>query len=135
MQKITLSIKDIYSLDNELKGVRNDTGVILLQGLLQQKLPIVVKYWVSDLSKKLDEIKKGVEEIRLELFHKYGKISEDGKSLKIKDDESKEKLQNEHDELFNQTREIEVYHFKLFEFGSIETSDHYDIFFRLISPE
>lgn len=135
MTKVKLLIKDIYQLDGELKGLTNSqTGEVVMTGLLQQKLPIVPKYWLNDLSKKTTELKVIVDELRNELIKKYGVLNEDVKTFTVPVDKI-ESFQTELAELFNEEKELEVYEFKLSMFESIETTDNYQIFYNLVSPE
>jgi hypothetical protein len=53
MEKITLKLFEFYNLDAELNGAINQqTGAKISSGLLQEKLPLVTKYWLSDLGRK-----------------------------------------------------------------------------------
>ena len=71
MEKITLKLFEFYNLDAELNGLRNqNTGETISSGLLQEKLSLVTKYWLSDLAKKVAAEKAAVEELKNELIKK-----------------------------------------------------------------
>ena len=128
-----LLIKDIYTLDGELKGISDQsTGKVFINGLLQQKLPIVIKYWLTDLSKKTGEVRTTIDGLRNDLIQKYGVSDDDRKTYKIPT-ENMEDFQKEFQLLFSEEKEIDIHNFKLDEFTSMETTDNYEIFYTLLT--
>jgi len=71
MEKISLKILDFYNLDVELNGMpaqsNSQPGVM---GILKEKLPLVTKYWLSDLAKRVSAEKASVEELKNDLIKK-----------------------------------------------------------------
>lgn len=158
MEKITLKLVDFYSLDAELNGVINQqTGEKVSQGLLQEKLSLVTKYWLSDLGKKVAAERAAIEELKNDLIKKHGKedkkgnitipmfideevpADEDSKTEEVK----KKKVVNPEyqafetafRELLDTEKEIEYKGFKLNEFEKVETGENYETFFKLVSVE
>jgi hypothetical protein len=162
MEKITLKLFEFYNLDAELNGAINQqTGAKLSSGLLQEKLSLVTKYWLSDLGKKVAAEKAVIEELKNELIKKYGK--EDGKGgftipmlideldengeviTSINEDGSKvskkvinpdfQAFETSFNELLQTEKDIEYKGFKLNEFEKVETAENYETFFRLVTVE
>lgn len=165
MENISLKLFEFYNLDAELNGVTNQqTGEKVVKGLLQEKLPLVIKYWLSDLGKKVAAEKASVEELKNEMIKKYGKEDENGgvtipMAIDLLDEDGEivyEPAQGDGSELvakkvlnpdfksfneeFNtllQTEKELTYHpFKIEDFTGVETSENIVTFFQLIkSPE
>ncbi len=77
MEKITLKLAEFYQLDAELNGVTNQqTGDKLANGLLNEKVKLTTKYWLTDLSKKVSAEKEAVEKVKNELIQKHGEADE-----------------------------------------------------------
>ena len=54
MEKISLKLFEFYNLDAELNGLTNQqTGEKIASGLIQEKLSLVTKYWLTELGKKV----------------------------------------------------------------------------------
>lgn len=162
MEKISLKLLEIYNLDAELNGSANpQTGAPASAGLLKEKLPLVTKYWLSDLGKRVASEKAAVEELKNELIRKYGKpdenggvsipvfidqLDEEGKPVVTVKEDGKEvvgKVLNpdyqafdkEFGELMLTEKELEYKPFELAEFSGVETAENYSIFFKLIKVE
>lgn len=162
MEKITLKLFEFYNLDAELNGVINpQTGAKTSQGLLQEKLPLVAKYWLSSLGKIVAAEKAAVEELKNDLIKKYGKtddkggftipmliddLNEDGKVIETFNEDgskvSKKKInpdfqsfETDFNELLQTEKEIEYKGFKLNEFEKVETSENYETFFRMVTVD
>lgn len=162
MEKITLKLFEFYNLDAELNGLRNqNTGETISSGLLQEKLSLVTKYWLSDLAKKVAAEKAAVEELKNELIKKYGKEDErggisipmvideldaDGNPITEKDaegnDVTRKKLnpefqqfEKDFNDLLQTEKELEYKTIKLEDFEKVETADNYVTFFKLIKVE
>lgn len=152
LNKITLSLAEIQELEAELNGSRNQrTGEVILTGLLNQKLPIRTKYWLTRLGETLVSEKKTIESLRDELVKKFGNETEDKSGwtipLRIEDgdkinpDGTKALVPNpaftafnkEYAELLDTTKEIEYPTFHFDDIASLETSDNYAVFFKLLT--
>lgn len=147
MEKISLKILDFYNLDVELNGMpaqsNSQPGVM---GILKEKLPLVTKYWLSDLAKRVAAEKASVEELKNDLIKKYGKSGEDGTvavPIYIDNEEDGKKVLNpdylafekEFGELLNTEREIEYKPIKLSDIEKLETSENYATLFRLVKVD
>lgn len=145
MEKKTLKLSEFYQLEAELNGVINQkTGEKLSQGLLSQKLPLNIKYWLNDMAKKVKEQKDECEVLKDEIIKKYGE-EKDGIvqiTMTVKDDNDNDVInpafvsfQNEFQKLLTEERELEYKQLKLSDIGNIETEDSYDLFFSLLNVE
>lgn len=162
MEKITLKLFEFYNLDAELNGVVNQqTGEKVSSGLVQEKLSLVVKYWLTDLAKKVKAERDAIEELKNELIRKYGKaddrggisipvlvdqLDEDGKPVMTTSEDGKEvpkkivnpdyqSFEKDFNDLLNTEKEIEYKSFSLDDFDKVETADNYATFFKLIKVE
>jgi hypothetical protein len=162
MEKITLKLFEFYNLDAELNGaVNQQTGAKISSGLLQEKLPLVTKYWLSDLGKKVAAEKAAIEELKNDLIKKYGKADDKGgftipmiideldekgeivKSINEDGSEVSKKMLNpdfqsfekEFNELLQTEKDLEYKGFKLTDFEKVETSENYETFFRMVIVE
>ena len=162
MEKITLKLFEFYNLDAELNGIRNpQTGEQLAAGLLQEKLPLVTKYWLTDLGKKVAAEKAAVEELKNDLIKKYGtedengnvsipmvidELDADGNPIKDKDSEGNEvtrkklnpefqQFEKEFNDLLQTEKELEYKAINLSDFEKVETSENYCTFFKLVKVD
>lgn len=79
MEKITLNIKDILQLEQEISGYTNpETNEIIYKGFIKLHLPTLLKYELMDLIEVLIKEKKKVDEIKNSLIEKYGEKNEQG---------------------------------------------------------
>ena len=92
MEKISLKLHEILTLEGELYGLKNQqTGEVTSKGLLNEKLSLVAKFWLNELGKKVASEKESVEKLREELIKKLG-TEEDGQIFikmydEVKDEE------------------------------------------------
>lgn len=152
MEKSSLKLHEYYSLEAELNGVVNqETGEKVLKGLLNEKIKLTTKYWLTDLAKKAVAEKEAVEKIKEELIKKHGEADEQGgisipMYINITTNEegqitSREinpkyvEFQNEFNTLLNEEREIEHHAFKLEDVESVESDANYQVFFKLIKVD
>jgi hypothetical protein len=162
MDKITLKLYEFYNLEAELNGVTNQqTGEKLVAGLLQEKLSLTTKYWLTKLAKKVGEEKAIVEELKNELIKKYGKedenggvsipmsideLDEDGQPKKDLDKDGNwftkkvlnpdfKQFETEFNALLQTDKELEYKPFSLEDFEKLETSENYATFFQLIKAD
>jgi hypothetical protein len=152
MEKISLKLSEFYQLEAELNGVVNQqTGEKLSNGLLNEKVKLTTKYWLSDLAKKVAAEKEAVEKVKNELIQKHGEadstgnisipfyakeqVDEDGNVITREINPKFVDFQNEFNSLLNEERELEHKGFKLDELDSIESSENYPVFFKLIKVD
>jgi len=145
MQKKTFKLAEFYQLELELNGALNpETGEKISQGLLSQKLSLSIKYWLSDMAKKVKEQKDQCETLKNELIVKYGE-EKDGKtqvSYSIKAEDGTNiinpafiSFQNEFQKLLLEERELEYKELKLSDIGDIETEERYELLFSLLKVD
>lgn len=162
MEKISLKLFEFYNLDAELNGLTNQqTGEKISTGLIQEKLSLTTKYWLTSLGKAVAAEKAAVEELKNDLIKKYGKADEngnisipmvidevdaDGNAVKSTDSEGNEftkkilnpdfqQFEKEFNELLQTEKELEYKPFALEDFEKVETSENYVTFFKLIKSE
>ena len=72
-KKITLTLSQILSLEQEIGGLKNQhTGEFILKGLLSHKMPMPTKFKLKMLLNAISSIKQANDEIREELIKEYG---------------------------------------------------------------
>ena len=149
MEKSSLKLHEYYTLEAELNGVINqETGEKVLKGLLNEKIKLTTKYWLTELAKKASAEKETVEKIKEELIKKHGEADEQGgisipmytNIVKNEEDQivSREvnpkfvEFQNEFNTLLDEEKELEHSTFKLEDFDSVESDANYQVFFKLV---
>ena len=162
MEKISLKLFEFYNLDAELNGLTNQqTGEKIASGLIQEKLSLVTKYWLTDLGKKVAAEKAAVEELKNDLIKKYGKeddkggisipmvieeLDSEGQPMKDVDKDGNwftkkvinpdfQLFEKEFNDLLQTEKELEYKAFTLEDFEKVETSENYSTFFKLIKVE
>ena len=162
MEKISLKLFEFYNLDAELNGLTNQqTGEKIASGLIQEKLSLVTKYWLTDLGKKVAAEKAAVEELKNDLIKKYGKeddkggvsipmvieeLDSDGQPIKDLDKDGNwftkkvinpefQSFETEFNNLLQTEKELEYKVFTLDDFEKVETSENYGTFFKLVKVE
>jgi hypothetical protein len=162
MEKISLKLFEFYNLDAELNGLTNQqTGEKIASGLIQEKLSLVTKYWLTELGKKVAAEKAAVEELKNDLIKKYGKeddkggisipmvideLDEDGQPKKDLDKDGNwftkkvvnpdfQSFENEFNILLQTDKDLEYKAFTLEDFEKVETTENYSTFFKLIKVE
>ena len=162
MEKITLKLFEFYNLDAELNGLVNQsTGETITAGLLREKLPLVTKYWLTELGKKVAAEKAAVEELKNDLIKKYGKEDEkggisipmviddlDANGNPIKDTDAEEnevirkkfnpdfqQFEKEFNELLQTEKELEYKPILLSDLEKVETEENYVTLFKLVKAE
>jgi hypothetical protein len=148
MNKKTLTLGEIRQLGDEINGLLNkENGSVIFEGFLNQKISILLKYELTDLSEFLEKEKLKIESIKDELILKYGVQDEKGTKLDMwlidKDDEGKiisKKLNpnyiqfdEEMSKLMMVEKEIEYPDITKDDLKNIgETKDNYQVLFKLI---
>jgi molybdopterin converting factor small subunit len=147
MKTQSFKLFELLNLEAELAGATNNqTGEKIIEGLLNQKLPVVTKYHLNILLSNLSAEKKTIDALRDELIKKYGKEDENGNigiSMVIETGEVNDKdepikdinpayieFNDEYGELLNQEREISIPTIKLSDLDKIETKDNYVLIFK-----
>ena len=162
MEKISLKLFEFYNLDAELNGLTNQqTGEKIASGLIQEKLSLVTKYWLTELGKKVAAEKASVEELKNDLIKKYGKeddkggisipmvieeLDSEGEPKKDVDKDGNwftkkvinpdyQSFEKEFNDLLQTEKDLEYKAFTLEDFEKVETSENYGTFFKLIKVE
>ena len=162
MEKISLKLFEFYNLDAELNGLTNQqTGEKIASGLIQEKLSLVTKYWLTELGKKVAAEKAAVEELKNDLIKKYGKeddkggisipmvideLDSEGQPVKDLDKDGNwftkkvinpefQSFELEFNNLLQTEKDLEYKAFTLEDFEKVETSENYGTFFKLIKVE
>lgn len=161
MATISLKLFEFYNLDAELNGVTNQkTNEVVNKGLLQEKLSLVTKYWLSDLGKKAAAEKLAIDELKNDLIRKYGKPDDQGgitipltideldlDGQPVLDDISangervNKKILNPDFQAFNEEfntllkteKELTYHDFSIEDFAKVETTDNFPTFFELLT--
>lgn len=143
MEKITLSLGEIITLEAELNGfVHPETGQKVVSGLLNTKLNLAKKYWLTKLADKCQAEKKTVDGLREELIKKYGKEVEgkiyidtflDKKRKKVNPDYIK--FQEEYMTLLNEKKELEYKPISVSDLETVESEENYAIVFKLVKED
>lgn len=148
MNKTKLTLGEIRQLGDEINGLLNkENGSVIFEGFLNQKISILLKYELTDLSEFLEKEKLKIESIKDELILKYGVQDEKGTKLDMwlidKDNEGKiisKKLNpnyiqfdEEMGKLMMVEKEIEYPDITKDDLKNIgETKDNYQVLFKLI---
>ena len=162
MEKITLKLFEFYNLDAELNGLTNQsTGESISTGLLREKLPLVTKYWLTELGKKVAAEKASVEELKNDLIKKFGKeddkggvsipmvideLDADGNVIMTTDADGKEvakkvfnpdfqQFEKEFNELLQTEKDLEYKPILLADLAKLETEENYVTLFKLVKVE
>jgi hypothetical protein len=136
----TLTVAELTQLHTELTGAEKQTG------LLQERLPMVLKYHLTKLAKIAFEEHETTEKLRSEIITKLGTKNEETGEVsipKVISGENDTLVANpsfieyiqEFTAILNVVKEIEHHKFLLSEFETIETSAVYPVFMSLISEE
>jgi len=151
MVKTTFKLGEILALSEEIHGLQDrQTGSKVQNGLLDEKISLVQKYWLNDLGKKTKELVDEVEPLRNELIKKHGDEGPDGSIgvsafNDVKNEEGEvvgkipnpkwNEFQKEYDDLLSQEREVEHHEFLLGDFSEVKTESRYSTFMnRVIKP-
>jgi hypothetical protein len=149
MKTQSFKLFELLNLEAELAGATNNqTGEKIIEGLLNQKLPVVTKYHLNILLSNLSAEKKTIDALRDELIKKYGTEDKDGNigiSMVIETGEVNDKgepikdinpayieFNDEYGELLNQEKDITIPTIKLSDLDKTETKDNYVLIFKYL---
>jgi hypothetical protein len=144
MNKKKLTLGEIINLEAEINGVINQqTGQVVLKGLLTENIKLIIKYRLTKLAELLLSDKKTVDEMRNDLIRKYGEENSTGE-IQIETHLDKEKTQinpkftqfaNEYNTLLTEQKEIEFPDITLEDIKDIKGEGYYGVFLKLITEE
>lgn len=144
-KKTKLNVLQLRDLHLELNG---DTA-LGTKGLLQEKIPFVLKFHMSSVAKIALEVYSTTEDMRVELIKQYGVVSDTGyvniEQTLIEIDETtgfEKQVENpnyikfikEWSDIVQVEKEIEHYPFSIEEFKDLETDFNYRTVFLIILP-
>jgi hypothetical protein len=153
MEKAKLKLYEILALDVELNGFTDQqTGKLIVEGILSKELKLSLKYWLSDLSDKVLKEKESVGKLREALIKKHGTpddkggisiqmyinqvFNEAGEMVSADNNPIYEAFQKEYQALLEEDVDIEYKSINLSEVQDIKTKDIPKVFFKLMSkPE
>ena len=143
MHTIQLTLSEILLLKNEIYGSINpSTGNVLQKGLVNQNIPIKIKYWLNVLGEKVKYEDKIIKQLYDELGYKYGELDESGNlilnpTIKQEDESFKVnpnflEFQNEYSNLLQTLKELEFTPFLLSDIEQLIFEENYPIFNKFI---
>lgn len=140
MQTTKLTLQEIYGLESELFGLTNSNQEVLMKGILSQNLSLKNRYWLSRLGESIQAEKKAVDTLRDQLIKELGEVDEKGNyslqpMIEEKVNPNFVKFQEELSALLKEEKEITHAVFTLEQFESLETSEHYPVFMKLLTVE
>jgi hypothetical protein len=152
MKTQSLKLFELLNLEAELAGATNNqTGEKIIEGLLNQKIPVVTKYYLNALVESLATEKKVIDSLRDELIKKHGTEDENGHvgiSMVIETGNIDDKgepvkdinpayiaFNDEYGELLNQEKDIKLPQIQLSNLDKIETKDNYVLVFKYLIDE
>ena len=143
MKKTKLTLAEIVSLESEINGLSNQqTGEVVLKGLLSENINLVIKYRLSKLAESIASDKKVVDGLRDELIKKYGE-EKDGAIFVVQYlDEAKTiinpkfvQFAQEYETLLAEEKEIEHPVVTLEDIKDVKSEGRYGVFLKLIESE
>ena len=144
MKKTKLTLGEIIALESEISGLTNQqTGEVVLKGLLGEKINLVIKYHLSKLVNSFAADKKILEGLRDELIKKYGEETDNGGIIVVQHlDEAKTiinpkfvQFAQEYETLLSEQKEIEHSVITLEDIKDINSEGRYSVFFKLIDSD
>jgi len=134
-----MKLHEVIALYYELNGVtrQGESTEVLTQGMLKQKMSLKTKVYLQRLNKVVSEEVKLYEELKAELFKKYG-TEKDG-MIEVPA-ENMPDFNKEHFDLLTAEKEIKVSELwgadlKLEHLESIETDEYYPALLSLIDQK
>jgi hypothetical protein len=143
MKKTKLTLGEIINLESEISGLSNQqTGEVLLKGLLSENINLVIKYRLSKLAEQIASDKKVVEGLREELIKKHGEEKDGAIFVSPFSDEAKTipnpkwiLFANEYNTLLAEQKEIEHPVITLEDIKDVKSEGRYDVFLKLLESE
>jgi hypothetical protein len=144
MNKKKLSLGEIINLEAEINGLTNQqTGEVILKGLLAENINLVIKYRLTKLAESLASDKKTLDGMRGELVKKYGESDGKGNiSIEPHLDKAKtqinpkfEEFAKEYNTLLAEQKEIDFPTITLEDIKDVKGEGFYGTFLKLITEE
>lgn len=144
MSKKKLSLGEIINLEAEINGLSNQqTGEVLLKGLLAENINLVIKYRLTKLAESLASDKKTLDSMRGELVQKYGESDGKGNILvephldkaKTQLNPKFEEFAKEYNALLAEEKEIDFPSITLEDIKDVKGEGFYGVFLKLITEQ
>jgi len=140
LEKITLPLAELTVLEAELNGFTHpETGEVLVKGFINEKINLVSKYTLSNLSEFLTKEKKKLEDVRNDLINKHGEEKDGNISIETFLDDEKTQInpkfiefQNEYNELLSLDKEVSYSPIPVSELDKIDSEANYKLIFKLV---
>lgn len=142
MNSVYLTLSEILLLKNEIYGLYHSSTQTFQKGLVNQNLPIKIKYWLNVLGEKVNSEEKIIKGLYADLGKKYGVEDSEGNivlnpSIKQEDgsytiNPKYTEFQNEYSSLLENTIQIENISFALSEIEQFTFEENYPIFNKFI---
>lgn len=139
MSKISLRLIEFYQLDIELNGYSNE-GQVLVKGLLNENLPLVTKYWLTQIANTVAEEKSNMDKFKEELINKFGEKQENGNiSIErfVNDRENPAFIlfANEWNKLLLEEKTIQYKPIKIEDLETVNSVNNYPMLFKFVSAD
>lgn len=137
MEKIKLSINDVFALEVELNGrVDQEKRETIFKGFLNENLDLKKKYWLTKLADKLAAETKTVQDLQKKLIEGLGVEPDEDGVVKFKNDEQAANFSKEVNALLEEEREFEYNPVISFDdLSKIKTNECYRVLFKLIKED
>lgn len=147
MKTQKVKLYDFYTLDLDLNGkINQETGSKIVTGILDEKLSVIAKYWLSQLNEIVRAEVKLLDAQRDDLIKKYGKENEDGsvslqQAITEKDASGVEitkinpkflEFNDEFTKFLNEEKEIQYTPIKLADLSGLATDRTYETLFKFV---
>lgn len=141
MYTVRLTLSEVLLLKNEIYGLYNPSTQTFQKGLVNQNLPIKIKYWLNVLGERVNIEEKIIKKLYADLGSKYGETDENGNIVlnptieldgNIITNPNYTEFQNEYSFLLEGTIQIENISFSLSEIEQFTFEENYPIFNKFI---
>lgn len=141
MHTVRLTLREVLLLKNEIYGLYNPSTQTLQKGLVNQNIPIKLKYWLNVLGERVNSEEKIIKKLYADLGSKYGETDEEGNVIlnpTIEIDGNTvvnpnyTEFQSEYSFLLEGTIQIENIIFSLSEIEQFTFEENYPIFNKFI---
>lgn len=141
MHSVYLTLREVLLLKNEIYGLYNPSTQTLQKGLVNQNIPIKLKYWLNVLGERVNSEEKIIKKLYADLGSKYGETDEEGNitlnpTIELDGNTivnpNYTEFQNEYSFLLEGTIQIENISFALSEIEQFTFEENYPIFNKFI---
>lgn len=140
-----LTLKEVNQLKTELFGWRNpETGELLFKGILGQKIPFKLKFWLqSQLINQLESFDKLVKEKHLDVLSEFDLTTDDlGRIVSINKEMSEEELDvliqksDEKMKSFADSEKVDIkFSVKVEMFEDLDFEEYYPVLMKFVTED